>query len=76
MAQSKTKQQDVINDREAQPKSAEQGSTVADQKILTFSEIQALIESGQEHLIPNNETIPSGVNVSLFRLRLRLRLTS
>ncbi|KAH8112240.1 hypothetical protein DFH11DRAFT_514976 [Phellopilus nigrolimitatus] len=29
---------------------------------FTFAEITALIESGQTHLIPNNEEIPTGIN--------------
>ena len=33
-------------------------------KELSFAQISALIESGETHLIPNNEVIPGGVNVS------------
>lgn len=33
-------------------------------RTLSFAEITALIESNQTHLIPNNEEIPGGVNVS------------
>ena len=35
-------------------------------KVLSFAEISALIESGQTHLIPNNEVIPQGLNVRNF----------
>jgi len=36
-----------------------------DTRILTFAELQALIESGREDQIPNNKVIPDALNVSL-----------
>jgi hypothetical protein len=31
--------------------------------VLSFAQLQALIESGQTHLIPNNRIVPDGLNV-------------
>lgn len=48
-----------------QPLSAEAALDLkgSEPKELSFDEITSLIESGQTHLIPNNETIPGGVTV-------------
>jgi hypothetical protein len=41
-------------------------------RILTFADLQALIESGREDLIPNNKIIPDTLNVRLeFGLSFR-----
>ena len=45
----------------SQPSDSEDADQNA--KVLSFAEISALIESGQTHLIPNNEIIPQGLNV-------------
>ena len=48
----------------SQPDDSEDADQSA--KVLSFAEISALIESGQTHLIPNNEIIPQGLNVRNF----------
>jgi hypothetical protein len=35
------------------------------ERVLTFAELKALIESGREDLIPNNKVIPDALNVRL-----------
>lgn len=35
-------------------------------RVLTFAELQNLIESGKVDQIPNNKVIPEGLNVSTF----------
>lgn len=46
---------DSISEREVQPES----------RILTFAELQHLIESGKVDQIPNNKIIPDKLNVGL-----------
>ncbi|KAI5120408.1 hypothetical protein M0805_000187 [Coniferiporia weirii] len=43
------------------------GASGADngQHELSLAEISELIESGQTHLIPNNEIVPTGINVQI-----------
>jgi hypothetical protein len=40
-------------------------------RVLTFAELQALLESGRVDLIPNNKVIPEVLNVNIFLLVLR-----
>ncbi|KLO15539.1 hypothetical protein SCHPADRAFT_902308 [Schizopora paradoxa] len=47
-----------------QPSKAATGETDLVSNELSFAQISALIESGETHLIPNNEIIPGGVNIA------------
>lgn len=38
----------------------------AEARILTFAELQELIETGKVDQIPNNKVIPEALNVSIF----------